>query len=85
MQLQMTLNTDQNAPLSSREWDVVRLLARDYSNAQIAQQLVISQNTVKVHLRNIFEKLEVQTRLGVVLYALSQGWLILRGYGYSDD
>ncbi|MBE7556130.1 MAG: response regulator transcription factor [Anaerolineales bacterium] len=76
MQLQIAFETNQ-PPLSSREWEILSLLAEDYSNAQIARRLVISQNTVKVHLHNIFEKLEVQTRLGAVLLALRQGWLTL--------
>ena len=76
-QLQMTLETNQQPPLSSREWEILSLLAEDLSNAQIARRLVISQNTVKVHLRNMFEKLEVQTRLGAVLLALRRGWLTL--------
>ena len=77
MQPQITLETHQNVPLSNREREILALLAEDYSNAQIARQLVISPNTVKVHLQHIFEKLEVQTRLGAVLLALRQGWLRL--------
>jgi ATP/maltotriose-dependent transcriptional regulator MalT len=77
MQLQIALETYQNTPLSSREWEILALLAEDYSNTQIARRLVISQNTVKVHLQHIFEKLEVQTRLGAVLLALRRGWLTL--------
>lgn len=74
---QLSVNNHPSAPLSGREWEVLRLVAEEYSNAQIAQTLVISQNTVKVHLRNIFEKLNVQTRLGAVMLALRQGWLML--------
>jgi len=77
MQLQIAFETKQQSPLSSREWDILLLLAEDYSNAQIARHLVISQHTVKVHLRHIFEKLEAQSRLGVVLLALRRGWLTL--------
>ncbi len=77
MQSQMTLQINPQPPLSSREWEILSLLAEDLSNAQIARRLVISQNTVKVHLRNMFEKLDVQTRLGAVLLALRQGWLTL--------
>jgi ATP/maltotriose-dependent transcriptional regulator MalT len=78
MELQLTVNSHPSAPLSGREWEILSLVAAEYSNAQIAQSLVISQNTVKVHLRNIFDKLEVQTRLGAVMVALRQGWLILQ-------
>jgi ATP/maltotriose-dependent transcriptional regulator MalT len=78
MQLQLTVNSHPATPLSGREWEVLALVAEEYSNAQIAQSLVISQHTVKVHLRNIFEKLDVQTRLGAVMVALRQGWLSLQ-------
>ena len=77
MQSQIIIETNQPAPLSNREWEILSLLAEDLSNAQIARRLVISQNTVKVHLQHIFEKLKVQTRLGAVLLALRQGWLTL--------
>ncbi len=77
MQLKIAFEPTQTAPLSSREWQILSLVAQEYSNLQIAQELVISSNTVKVHLRNIFEKLEVQTRLGAVMLALHQGWLRL--------
>ena len=77
MQLQITINAQQNTPLSNREWDVLTLVAEEYSNLQIAQELVISPSTVKVHLQHIFEKLDGQTRLGAVMVALRQGWLIL--------
>jgi ATP/maltotriose-dependent transcriptional regulator MalT len=78
MQNQLTVAVVDNTPLTARELEVLYLVAGEYSNAQIAQKLVISQNTVKVHLRNIFEKLEVQTRLGAVMYALHQGWLKIK-------
>lgn len=51
MQLQITFEPNSQPPLSSREWEILSLLAEDLSNAQIARRLIISQNTVKVHLR----------------------------------
>ena len=48
--------------LSPREKEVARLAARGYSNAQIADELFISVETVKRHMATIFEKLEIESR-----------------------
>ena len=52
--------------LSARELDTLKLLAEDYSNQQIADELYISLNTVKTHLKNINLKLEVDSRIKAV-------------------
>jgi LuxR family maltose regulon positive regulatory protein len=49
-------------PLTEREREVLRLLAADASNAEIARTLVLTVGTVKTHVHNIFGKLEVRTR-----------------------
>ena len=49
-------------PLSEREIDVLRLLAAGLSNAQIAGELIISVNTVKTHVKNVYQKLAVHNR-----------------------
>jgi len=49
-------------PLSSREKEVARLAAKGYSNAQIAEELFISVETVKRHMSTIFEKLGIESR-----------------------
>ena len=53
---------DRFAVLSPREKEVARLAAHGYSNAQIAEELFISVETVKRHMSTIFEKLEIKSR-----------------------
>lgn len=61
--------------LTEREIDVLRLVALGASNPQIADELVISVNTVKVHLRNILDKLCVENRAQAAVYAVRWGLL----------
>lgn len=63
--------------LTSRECDVLQLLAQGMSNRQIAENLVISDRTVQAHLTNIFSKMGVSSRLEAVLLGIRQGWLRL--------
>jgi DNA-binding NarL/FixJ family response regulator len=56
--------------LTDRELEVLRLVARGMNNREIAKDLYISENTVKNHVRNILEKLQLHSRMEAVMYAV---------------
>jgi DNA-binding CsgD family transcriptional regulator len=68
--------------LSEREREILKLVATGVGNKEIARELHISTNTVKVHLRNIFNKINVLSRTEATLYAIEQG--IVDAPGYRD-
>ena len=59
--------------LSERERDIVRLICRDMSNAEIACELEIKSSTIETHRQNIRKKLGVKGASGIVLYAVRHG------------
>lgn len=61
------------ATLTTRELDVLRLLSEGADNAAIGLELSISRHTVKQHVTNIFEKLEVRTRVEAAVFAVRAG------------
>jgi two-component system response regulator NreC len=61
--------------LTEREADVLRLIACGYSNKEIAGQLALSVKTIEAHKANAMRKLGLTGRIGIVQYALLQGWL----------
>lgn len=71
--------TDDANPLSKREQEILELVARGLSNQEIARDLVITLNTVKVHLRNIFAKLEATSRTEAIVKAAQAGWINVSG------
>jgi predicted ATPase/DNA-binding CsgD family transcriptional regulator len=60
------------AGLTQREVEVLRLIAQGLTNAQIAEQLIISLHTVNAHVRSIFNKLNVNSRTAVTRFAIEQ-------------
>jgi DNA-binding NarL/FixJ family response regulator len=63
----------ERAPLSTREREIVALVAQGYKNKEMAEKMFISEQTVKNHLHNIFDKLGVSDRLELALYAIHKG------------
>ncbi|MEP9383898.1 response regulator transcription factor [Nocardioides sp. KR10-350] len=63
--------------LTERELEVLRLVAKGLNNREIAKQLFISENTVKNHVRNILEKLQLHSRMEAVMYAVKEKLLDL--------
>jgi NarL family two-component system response regulator LiaR len=59
--------------LTNREMEVLRLIARGLSNSRIAEELFISENTVKGHVSNILSKLQLADRTQAAVYAWEQG------------
>ena len=64
----------ERSPLSQREGEIVTLVAQGFKNKEIAEKIFISEQTVKNHLHNIFDKLGVSDRLELALYAIHKGF-----------
>jgi two-component system NarL family response regulator len=67
--------------LTGRELEVLKLVAKGMSNREIADELYISENTVKNHVRNILEKLHLHSRMEAVIYAVRERLLDIRDEG----
>jgi len=63
----------ERSPLSAREREIVALVAQGYKNKEMAEKMFISEQTVKNHLHNIFDKLGISDRLELALYAIHKG------------
>ncbi|MBI5083044.1 MAG: response regulator transcription factor [Acidobacteria bacterium] len=69
----------ERSPLSTREREIVALVAQGYKNKEMAEKMFISEQTVKNHLHNIFDKLGVSDRLELALYAIHKGLHLEQG------
>lgn len=74
-----------NTTLTSREKEILALIAAGKSNKDIAAELFISVNTVKVHVSNIFQKIEVSSRTEAMLYSIEQGIVESQPINLNDE
>jgi NarL family two-component system response regulator LiaR len=68
-----TASASPEPDLTERELEVLKLIAQGMNNQQIAQQLTISEKTVKTHVSNILSKLHVEDRTQAAIYAVKKG------------
>lgn len=64
-------------PITHREMDVIRMACKEYSSSEIAEKLFINVRTVETHRKRIMEKTESKNFIGVVLFALRHGLLLI--------
>jgi DNA-binding NarL/FixJ family response regulator len=65
----------QRSPLTAREFEILRAVAEGHTNARIARQLWVTEQTVKFHLSNVYRKLGVTNRTEASRHALMHGWI----------
>lgn len=69
---QKKLNEPEEAKLTERELEILKLIAQEYSNAQIADTLFISERTVETHRKNMLRKTNNKTVVGLIRYAMEK-------------
>lgn len=70
-----TAKKEMSQSLSTREIEIVRLICTGLRNKEVAEKLFISEGTVKVHLHNIYNKLEVDSRMDLIFFCRNKGWI----------
>ncbi|NJQ07041.1 response regulator [Streptomyces lonarensis] len=75
----LALGRTRLGPLTNRETDVLRLVAAGLGNADIAARLVLSEGTVKTHVKRVMGKLGVNSRAQAVVFAYESGLVVPRG------
>ena len=65
---------DKYGPLTKREVQIVKLILKEHTTQEIAENLFLSIPTVETHRRNIFHKLDCRNIAGLVKYAMERGW-----------
>jgi DNA-binding NarL/FixJ family response regulator len=73
---------DRFLPLSAREIEVLDCVAQGLSNKEIADELFVTEQTVKNHMTSVLRKLDVNDRVQAVLYAVRHGWIELGPQSY---
>jgi NarL family two-component system response regulator LiaR len=68
-----TQHRDPGAELTAREMEVLKVIAQGMSNAEIAEELVITERTVKAHVSNLLDKLHLSDRTQAAIYAWREG------------
>jgi DNA-binding NarL/FixJ family response regulator len=71
--LESSQDSDMVDELTEREISILELIVAGLTNKEIGSELFISENTVKIHLRNILEKLHLQNRIQAAVYAVRKG------------
>ncbi len=72
MKSQVRKKENEDAHLTNREKQIIRLIEKEYSNKKIAAELFLSERTVETHRKNIFRKTKTNSLIGLIKYAYEQ-------------